>query len=56
MAAKINKNDCIGCNCCAGVCPFDAITFDETATIDPDKCTECGCCANTCPTGALTCE
>ena len=45
---------CIGCGCCAAVCPKGAHRFADGAHIyDRAACTACGRCAGVCPTKAL---
>ncbi len=55
MAYKIDKNKCIGCKTCVGVCPAMAIkaTVDGKCSIDKDKCMGCGTCAAVCPMSAI---
>lgn len=51
---KVDPNMCVGCCCCMGVCPEQAIELkDGKAFIDPEKCKKCGACANTCPMQAI---
>lgn len=51
---KVDKNVCVGCGACVGVCPVDAISLvNGVAVIDPKKCINCGACAATCPVGAI---
>jgi len=46
---------CHSCGACSGVCPDDAIRFEETVSgllfprVNPDKCSECGRCLAVCP-------
>lgn len=54
--AVVNKDQCVGCGACVGVCPNEAITLGETADVDPEKCIGCGTCASTCPTESITIE
>lgn len=56
MPAKVDEDACTGCGACAGVCPADAITVDDTAKIDAELCTECGACTEECPVEAITLE
>ncbi|MCF0109268.1 MAG: 4Fe-4S binding protein [Erysipelotrichaceae bacterium] len=56
MAAKVNKDSCIGCGACAGGCPVEAITVDAAAEVNADACIDCGACVSTCPVGAITQE
>ena len=58
MSYKINKEMCVGCGACAGVCGANAIvkTADNKFEINPDLCASCGVCAGVCPVGAITSE
>ena len=51
----VDKNKCIGCGTCVGMCPVGAISFDENAKakIDKDKCIKCHTCEGVCPVGAI---
>jgi Fe-S-cluster-containing hydrogenase component 2 len=53
---KVDKKVCIGCGSCSGVCPVDAISFDENgkSQIDQKKCIHCGSCESVCPTNAIS--
>ncbi len=52
---KVDKNVCVGCGACTGVCPVGAITLKNgVAVIDPKKCIKCGACLGTCPVGAIS--
>ena len=54
----INENLCTGCNICASICPFGAISKDEkgVAQVDEELCKGCGICAAHCPENAITME
>ena len=57
MAAQINKDVCIGCEACTGVCPVGALSMnDGKSSCDESACISCGACAGTCPVGAITVE
>ncbi|MCW4011012.1 MAG: hydrogenase iron-sulfur subunit [Candidatus Bathyarchaeota archaeon] len=47
--------ECVGCDKCVFVCPYNAITAQSfaTPTIDVDKCTGCGACQLVCPHDAI---
>ncbi len=48
---------CTGCGTCVELCPFNAITVNEStklAEVNKVLCEGCGTCAAGCPTGAIT--
>jgi 4Fe-4S ferredoxin len=47
--------ECVGCDKCVFVCPYNAITAQSfaTPTIDVEKCTGCGACQLVCPHDAI---
>jgi len=51
----VNKNVCIGCGGCVGICPVEAISLTEEgiAQIDYNKCIKCLSCQNFCPVNAI---
>lgn len=51
----IDKNKCIGCGACVGICPVGAISMDDDgkSQIDTQKCIKCGACEATCPVEAI---
>lgn len=52
---KVDKNLCVGCGACCGVCPVSAITLkDGKSEIDQTKCVNCGTCASICPLQAIS--
>jgi Fe-S-cluster-containing hydrogenase component 2 len=52
---KVDKNVCVGCGACVGVCPVGAISLKNgVSVIDPKKCIKCGACMGMCPVGAIT--
>jgi NAD-dependent dihydropyrimidine dehydrogenase PreA subunit len=52
----VDKEKCIDCGACYSLCPADAITFKEDASIvfNEEKCISCGLCVDACPTRAIT--
>ena len=57
MIASINKETCSGCQICMGVCPYNAITFNEEERVVEVRallCKSCGNCAAACPSGACS--
>ncbi len=56
MIVSVNEDLCTGCAKCVDICPFQALSLDETkgvAKVLEAKCTGCGSCASTCPVGAM---
>jgi heterodisulfide reductase subunit A len=54
--AQVDEELCTGCRTCLVVCPYDAISRDESrgiAVISTAACTGCGTCAATCPSNAI---
>ncbi len=51
----IDKDKCIGCGACVGICPVSAISMDDQgkSQIDPAVCIKCGACEATCPVEAI---
>jgi len=53
--AVVDKDVCIGCEACVGVCPAEAISVvDGKAQVNSDDCIECGACVSTCPVSAIS--
>lgn len=56
VAVEIDQSYCSKCAICKSVCPFEAITHDETQNefkIDIQKCQVCGICYSACPVEAI---
>lgn len=51
QAAVIDKEKCIQCDVCRGLCRFEAI---KDYQVDPVSCEGCGFCSHVCPVGAIT--
>ncbi len=50
----IIKNQCIGCEECAKICPAKTITLiDKKAVISYNKCIKCYCCSEVCSQNAI---
>lgn len=47
--------ECVGCDKCIFICPYDAIEFESFATpkINEEKCVGCGACQLVCPHHAI---
>jgi heterodisulfide reductase subunit A len=54
--AVVTESQCIGCNVCAILCPYQAIKKNEKeiAQVDEDLCKGCGVCAARCPQNAIS--
>ena len=55
MSIMIDRDKCVGCGRCTGVCPGDLIRLrDKKALIDcPKECWGCSSCVKACPLGAI---
>jgi heterodisulfide reductase subunit A len=55
--SEISASFCTGCKTCLDVCPYGAISFDETrriSVVNEVLCHGCGNCAAACPSGAAS--
>ena len=52
----LHQEVCVGCGCCALVCPHQVFTVTDkkAAIVDLDGCMECGACALNCPVAAIS--
>ena len=54
LYAKVNANNCTGCELCADLCLYDAIKMiDQKAHINQNNCSGCGLCESICPVNAI---
>jgi heterodisulfide reductase subunit A len=54
--AIIHEESCSGCRICIGLCPFNAILFDDVkkvSSVNDALCKGCGVCVAACPSGAI---
>ncbi|MDE6203662.1 MAG: 4Fe-4S binding protein, partial [Lachnospiraceae bacterium] len=51
---KIDRQKCIGCGKCVGLCPMNNLSIDRDLVWAGDQCTMCYRCINTCPKQAIT--
>ncbi len=57
MAAKVDKDSCVGCGACTQACPAEAIKLEgDKAQVTEDSCVSCGACVDACPCSAITVE
>lgn len=56
MPVKIDREACIGCGACTGVCPTSSLTLDDEnkSVCNGDTCIDCGSCVATCPVSAIS--
>ncbi|MDD5112145.1 MAG: 4Fe-4S binding protein [Candidatus Altiarchaeota archaeon] len=55
---SVNRDTCIDCGACIGLCPTNALNFDSKAKLEifEDKCIQCKACVRACPMKALSIE
>ncbi len=53
--ARVHEDECSGCKNCIGVCPYQAISFEDEskAVINEVLCKGCGTCVAACPSGSI---
>ena len=57
MAAKVNCDECTGCESCIEECPSEAIKMvNEKAQVEAAACVGCGVCVDVCPVEAIKME
>ena len=55
--AKVNEDECIGCETCVEKCPVDAISIEDAiAQVNDTMCIGCGVCVHLCPQNAFSFE
>ena len=57
VRAAVDERYCSGCKTCLDLCPYGAISFDETASVaavNDALCKGCGTCVAACPASAIT--
>jgi heterodisulfide reductase subunit A len=57
IKASISAEQCSGCRICNGLCPYNAISYDESlavSSINAAMCQGCGTCVAACPAGAIS--
>ena len=57
VIASINENMCSGCKICNALCPYGAISFDDSSKVSRVNqvlCKGCNVCGATCPSGAIS--
>lgn len=53
VLAVVDRDKCIACGACQGICPTGAISVREIARVDPMRCMGCGQCVAQCPQEAI---
>ncbi|MBM3403830.1 MAG: CoB--CoM heterodisulfide reductase iron-sulfur subunit A family protein [Bacteroidetes bacterium] len=57
--AQVNELLCCGCQTCVRVCPYSAVSYDESkksSVVNEVLCKGCGTCGAACPAGAIKCK
>lgn len=52
---EINRDKCIDCGACTGVCPTEALTLsmEKKLIVEEERCILCGNCLKACPVEAV---
>ena len=53
MTVTADKDKCLRCGGCVGVCPVAALRLTEHGIECSSRCTNCMACVQFCPVGAL---
>ncbi len=53
VSPYVDKKKCNSCGFCIKHCPVEAISLDDSATIEEEKCIGCGSCIAVCQEGAI---
>ncbi|MBP5786873.1 MAG: 4Fe-4S binding protein, partial [Kiritimatiellae bacterium] len=54
MGLVIDRDLCVGCGACTGVCPFGALSLGGDGKAEASEaCTACGTCVEACPVKAI---
>lgn len=51
---KVDKNKCLRCSGCVGLCPQNSLDLLETGIDFGPGCNGCGLCERFCPVGAIS--
>lgn len=51
--AMVDEDRCAACLTCVRICPFDAATIEEVASMPAEICQACGLCAAECPADCI---
>ena len=56
MPVKVDRDLCVGCGACSGVCLTGSLELDDEGKtkVNEDTCIDCGACVASCPVEALS--